>query len=80
MHLRHVCSEIGEWLVGNDAVIRIYTGIGDAAIRPFTGPLQEPPTGINTLFLSTTGKGSLSLMFDNVPETGHLTPGIRCPG
>ena len=31
--MRHVCSEIGEWLYCHDAVHQVYIGIGDAAIR-----------------------------------------------
>ena len=38
--MRHVCSEIGEWLYGHDAVHEVYIGIGDAAMRPFAGSLQ----------------------------------------
>ena len=40
--MRHVCSEIGKWLYGHDAVHEVYIGIGDAAMRPFAGSLHPP--------------------------------------
>ena len=36
-------SEIGKWLVSNAAVYEVYTGTGDAAMRPFAGCLHTPP-------------------------------------
>ena len=40
--MRHVCSEIGEWLVSYAAVYKVYIGSGDAATRPFAGCLHPP--------------------------------------
>ena len=31
--MRHVCSQIGKWLYGHDAVHEVYIGIGDVAMR-----------------------------------------------
>ena len=38
--MRHLCSEIGEWLYCHDAVHKVYIGSGDAAMLPFEGCLH----------------------------------------